>query len=718
MAETERFLSSSWYSVATLKPKLRPHVTVRMHRYRGQLWYVIGDGMRNRVHRVSPAGYVLVASMDGTRTLDSLWSEAAVTLGEQAPTQDQVIQLLGQLHTNDLVSGDVPPDARELFERQGQANRSKLLQWMLNPLALRFPLVDPNEFLTRSLPFVRPLISRFGAVLWLATVLPALVLVARYWPDLTENIGDRVLPPENLLLIAAIYPIIKLLHELGHAYTTKAHGGEVHELGVMLLVLLPMPYVEVSASAGFRGKWARCLVGAAGIMVELFIAAVALYVWLLVEPGFVRAVAFNVMLTASVSSLLFNGNPLLRYDGYYVLCDAVEVPNLAQRGRQYWSYLMRRYLFGTPQVRDFPATRGERVWFLLYTPVAAVYRISVTIGIALFLMSKYLAAGVALALWGLLTGVVLPVGRGLWSVLTSPVYLRDRFRAVGLTGGMIAAGLAVLLWLPAPLHTDAEGVVWLPDNAIMRAGTDSFVQTVRTAPGSPVAVGQVVIESADPELTTHVKVLRAHEVELTARLEAVRFTDRIEASVTETELSAVRTERAREEHRASLLNVRAGADGVFVMPKSADAPGRFFKRGAVLGYSVPLEGARVIRAAVSQEDIDLVRNHVRQARIKLADNADQAIDVRAIREVPGGKDQLPSAAIGTGGGGGMMVDPRDEHGLTALNRVFQIDLELASPVPDAGFGGRAHIRFDLEWEPLGIQLWRRMRQLLLSRVEI
>src|SRR5882724_201999 len=136
--------------------------------------------MRNRVHRVSPAAYVLVASMDGTHSLDSLWSEAAVTLGEQAPSQDQVIQLLGQLHTNDLVAGDVPPDARELFERQGQLNRSRVLQWVLNPLALRIPLVDPNEFLTRTLPSIRPLIGRFGAVLWLATVLPALLLAARY----------------------------------------------------------------------------------------------------------------------------------------------------------------------------------------------------------------------------------------------------------------------------------------------------------------------------------------------------------------------------------------------------------------------------------------------------------------------------------------------------------------------------------------------------------
>jgi putative peptide zinc metalloprotease protein len=718
MAGTERFLSSSWYRIAGLKPRLREHVTVRMHRYRGQLWYVIGDGMRNRVHRVSPAGYVLVASMDGTRTLDSLWSDAAVSLGEQAPTQDQVIQLLGQLHANDLVAGDVPPDARDLFERQGRANRSKLLQWLLNPLALRIPLLDPNDFLTRSLPLVRPLTGRIGGILWLATVLPALVLAAKYWPELTDNVGDRVLPPGNLLLIAAIYPVIKLLHELGHGYTTRAHGGEVHELGVMLLVMLPMPYVEVSASAGFRDKWTRCLVGAAGIMVELFIAALALYVWLLVEPGLARAFAFNVMLTASVSSLLFNGNPLLRYDGYYVLSDAIEVPNLAQRGKQYWSYLTRRYLFGTSGTRDFPATRGERIWFLCYMPVSTVYRISVTIGIALFLMSKYLAAGVVLALWGIAAGVLVPVARGVWSVLSSPVYLRNRVRALTISFGLAAAAIALLVQLPMPIHTGAEGVVWLPDDAIVRAGTDGFVTAVAVEPGTNVTRGQVVIESVDPEGAAAVKVLRGREAELLAKLESVRFTDRVEAVVTEVELKAVRTELAREEHRASLLNVRAGDNGIFVMQDPADAPGRYFRRGDVLGYVLPIGGATIVRATVEQEDIDLVRNHVRRARIMVTDDLDRPIDVSSVREVPAGKDKLPSAALGSGGGGATMVDPRDEHGMTALNRVFQVDLELASPVPRAGFGGRVYVRFDHEWEPLGEQLWRRARQLLLSRVEI
>ena len=736
MSGSERFLSASWYRVAGLKPRLRAHVTVRIHRYRGQLWYVIGDGMRNRVHRVSPAGYLLVASMDGARTLDSLWSEAAVTLGEQAPTQDQVIQLLGQLHTNDLVAGDVPPDARELFDRQSKAARSKVLQWLLNPMSIRIPLVDPHAFLTRTLPFVRPFLGRFGAALWLATVLPALILAAKYWPELTENAGDRVLRPDNLLLIAMIYPFIKILHELGHGYVTRAHGGDVHELGVMLLVLLPMPYVEVSAAAGFRSKWSRCLVGAAGILVELFIAALALFVWLLIEPGFARAIAFNVMLTASVSSLLFNGNPLLRYDGYYVLSDAIEVPNLAQRGGQFWSHLLRRYVFGSKGMRDFPASRGEKIWFLLYMPVSTLYRISVTFGIALFLMSQYLVVGVGLALWGIVTAVLLPIGRGAWSVLTSPAYLRNRTRAVGLSLGLACVVLAILFQVPMPLHTEAEGVVWLSDDAILRAGADGFVTAIpadqnttvargdvattvaRGEVATMVARGDIVIESRDPELTAKLRFLRARETELVGKWDSVRFSDRVEAVVTETELNAVRAELARETHRADMLTVRAGADGMLVIPHPADAPNRFARRGDVLGYILPPSGGRIVRAAVAQDDIDLVRHHVRKARVLLTGGLDHPIAVRAMREVPAGQEKLPSAALGSSGGGKTMVDPRDEHGMTALNRIFHIDLELDAPVAAAGFGGRAYVRFDHQWEPLSTQLWRRARQLLLSRVEI
>jgi putative peptide zinc metalloprotease protein len=714
----ERFLSDSWYRVAQLRPRLRDTVTVRMHRYRSQIWHVIADDMNNRVHRVSPAAYALIASMDGTRTLDSLWSDAAVALGEQAPTQDQAIHLLGQLHGNDLLAGDVSPDAHELFQRQGRQQRGKVMQRLLNPLAMRIPLVDPDKFLARTPPLVRPLIGPFGVVLWLAVTLPALLLAASHWNELSDNLGDRALSAGNLVLLAAVYPIIKLLHELGHAYTTKVRGAEVHELGVMLMVLLPMPYVDVSASAGFPGKWSRCLVGAAGILVELFLAALAMHVWLLVEPGLVRAIAFNVMLTAGVSSVLFNGNPLLRYDGYYILADAIEVPNLAQRGARYWSHLFRRYVFGCRPARDFSATPGERIWFLAYTPVAAAYRVAITISIALFLGREYLAAGVALALWGIGTGLILPVVRGLWAVLTGPEFQRNRPRAVGITFGAVVAVVVALLWVPAPLHTDAEAVVWLPDDAFLRAGTDGFITNVAAPLGSEVARGQVVVETADPELLSHLHAVRGREAELVMKLDSVRFSDRVEAFVTEAELRAVRVELAQAQQKATWLQIRAGANGIFVMPSPEDAPGRFVKRGQIIGYALPADGARTIRATISQENIDLVRHHVRATHVRLADWRDSVVDVRSVREVPGGDDKLPSAALGSTGGGATATDPRDEHGTKALNRVFQVDLEMAEPATSVGFGSRVHVRFEHEWEPLGIQLWRRTRQLLLSRLDV
>ena len=198
--------------------------------------------------------------------------------------------------------------------------------------------------------------------------MPAIFLAAHHWRELTADISDRILAVDNLLLIAVCYPVIKALHELGHGYAVKAFGGAVHEVGVMFLVFAPMPYVDASASSEFRSKWRRALVGAAGMGVEVFVAALALYVWLLVEPGLVRALAYNIMLIASVSTVLFNGNPLLRYDGYYILTDVLEIPNLWQRAARYWGYLVERYAFRSDEVRVFPAARGRTV---LAFPVCA-----------------------------------------------------------------------------------------------------------------------------------------------------------------------------------------------------------------------------------------------------------------------------------------------------------------------------------------------------------
>jgi putative peptide zinc metalloprotease protein len=712
------FLSSSWYRVARRRPRLRDHTSVHRHRYRGSIWYVVQDHATGRVHRLSPAGYMIVAAMDGVRTVDQLWHEVGANLTEEAPSQNDVIQLLAELSASDLLQTEVMPDSSALVERAARARRSGWLGNVLYPLALRIPFWHPDGFFERTRPFAKWLFGSPGAVLWLLVVLPALLLAAQHWQELGANASDRVLAADNIVPLALVYLLLKAMHEFGHGFAVKAFGGAVHEFGVMILVFAPLPYVDASAASGFRSKWQRALVGAAGMIVEVFFAALALYVWLAVEPGVVRALAFDAMVVAGVSTVVFNGNPLLRYDGYYILADLLEIPNLAQRATRYWGYLVDRYVFRTDGLKDFVATDGERIWLLFYAPTAFLYRQAVMLTIAVFIASQYLAVGVAIAVWSLLTGVALPIGKALWLVLASPRLHRNRSRAVTATFGSILAAAIVLFLIPAPFYTTTEGVIWLPENAVVRAGTDGFLRALLVEPGKIVAAGEALVESEEPAFKAELEILRARVAELETRLATERFADRGRAEITTTELGQARAELATATGRAERLIVRSHSDGAFAVMKPQDLPGRFLREGQQIGYVLP-PGSRMVRATIRQDDIDLVRYRLRSTVVKLAERLDATLPAEIIREVPAGRDDLPSKALGGTGGGALAVDPGDPQGTKTLQRVFQVDIVLPeNAAAAAAFGSRAYVRFNHDWEPAGLQIWRRMRQLLLSRLQV
>jgi putative peptide zinc metalloprotease protein len=213
------------------------------------------------------------------------------------------------------------------------------------------------------------------------------------------------------------------------------------------------------------------------------------------------------------------------------------------------------------------------------------------------------------------------------------------------------------------------------------------------------------------------EILLARVAELEARLAAERFTDRVKAEITSTELAHAREELARMTGRAERLVARSRAEGIFAVVRPQDLPGRFIKEGQMIGYVLPL-GSRTVRALIQQDDIDLVRSRLRKVLVLLAERLDDPLPARIIREVPAGREDLPSKALGGFGGGVIAVDPRDPQGTKALQRVFQIDLELSpESAAAAAFGSRAYVRFDYQWEPLGHQMWRRVRQLLLARLQ-
>jgi putative peptide zinc metalloprotease protein len=710
-------LSSLWYRVTELKPRLRSHARLHRHLYRGQLWYLLQDPATGRVNRFTPAARLVISLMDGSRDLGTVWEIANRRLGEDAPTQDEIIQLLGQLHAADLLQSDVAPDVAELFARGEREERARQHRSFGNPMALRVPLWDPDRFLNRFPALIALIWGRWGALLWLAVVLPAAFLVLPHWPELSNNFSDRVMAIDNLVVLYVVFPILKGLHEMGHATATKARGGEVHDIGLILLVLLPVPYVEASAASIFRSKWQRAVVGAAGMMVELFIAAIAFYLWLLVEPGAVRAVLFNVMVIAGVSTLVFNGNPLLRYDAYYILADLTEIPNLAARSTRYWTYLFERYLLGNRALPPPFASSGEKAWFVFYGGASAIYRVIVTLAIALFIAGRFFFIGVLLAIWAVAGMMLLPLIRGVRHLTGSPRLRAHRPRAIAITVGLTALIGGFVLFVPVPFHSSAEGIVWLPEESLVRSNASCFLGDILAQPGTQVVRDQPLFQCSAPTLVARLRTAEARVTEYEANYASDRVTDPVKAEVSLQKLQQEREELQVARERVADLVIRARSDGIFVVPQIGDMPGRYYHLGDLLAYVIGI-GQAVARVVVPQDSIDRVRVATDRIRVRMVDRPGISFEGHIIRAVPGGDEFLPSRALGLEGGGAIATDPRETRGAKALQRMFQFDVALDLPEPLHQFGQRVYVRFEHEEESLGLQWYRAVRLLFLSRFSV
>lgn len=714
---TPAYLSDDWFHVAGIRFALRGDLQASRQRFRGRPWYVVHDPVTAKNHRLAPAAWYLLSRLDGRHTLDQVWQRCVAELGDQAPGQAEVVELLGRLHAADLVRSDQAGDVAQLVQRRQRQHKPLWLRNLASPLSLRLPLWNCDAFLARWAPRLRPLLGGWGLLLWLLWVAPAGWLAWQHGAELGDNLHDRLLAPANLLLLVLLFPLVKLVHELAHGLVAKAHGVAVHEMGLMFLVLAPVPYVDASGAHALRSRWARAGVGAAGMAAELALAAAAMYVWLLVEPGALRAVMHSVMLIAGISTVVFNANPLLRFDGYYMLSDLVEIPNLASRANGWWLHGLRRLLLGDRRSEASHATPGERAWFIAYAPASLVYRLGVSLAIALFIATEYFFVGVALALVTLGTAVLWPVLKGLLFVLTHVSLAHGRRRALaGLALGL--CGLALLLggW-PAPARVQAEGVLWVPPCAEVRAAEAGMVQALLVRPGTAVRAGQPLLRIHSPELQTELLAEQARVRQLQVQWQAELQQDRVQAAITGDALAQAQQALERAEQRVQSLTVQACLDGEFQLDRADDLVEAPVARGDLLGL-VRSPGQDRVRVVIEQDDIQLVRQRTQGLQVMLADRAGERLSARVAQEVPGGEAQLPSAALAVAGGGPHATDPSDAEHRRTLRRVFQLELALERPLADARLGTRAHVKFLLQPEPLAVQAWRRLRQLLLSRLDV
>ncbi|HMX09907.1 MAG TPA: biotin/lipoyl-binding protein [Burkholderiaceae bacterium] len=717
--------SEHWYAVRQLCPRLREGVEVVHRRLRGQPWVLLIDPASHRFHRVSPKLWELLVLMDGKRSLDQIWQRSLQQAEERAAQgalplplgQPELVELLAQLHGQDLLQTQVTPDAGEVFERYTRQRRQRLKQALFNPMGLKLPLFYPDRWFQRQAAGARWLFSPWAVLLWLVVVLPALPLVWQHGAALSENLADRVLSASNLALLWVVYPLVKSLHEWAHGLAVRHWGGTVREMGLMFVVFTPVPYVDASASHRFPSKWARAAVAGAGIAAELLLGAVALYVWLAAESGQVRAVAYNVVLITGFSTLVVNGNPLMRYDGYYMLCDLIELPNLAQRSTHYLTWLFDRWFCGATDAEPPLGSEHERVWLLSYGLIAPLYRWVVMLGLAWFVAGEYFFVGVGLALLVAWSSLIKPLWQGWQHLRKSPTLGRRRAQALRRSAAAVALLVGAACSVPVPFYSVHEAVVWPPDEALVRNQEAGHVARVLVAPGAEVRVGQVLAQLSRPELEAQFQVAQAEVAQLEARLRSAEVNDRIQLQALRAELTGEQSKRDELGRKVAALAVQAQATGRWVPADGLALEGRYLRRGTTLGHVVAGPSA-LLRVAVTQDDMALVRAELAGIQVRLLRYPDEVRQAQVQREVPGGARQLVSAALGSTGGGAIPTDPADREGRAALQRVFDLELRMDRPVEPAVFGDRALVRFELAAAPLARQWFLRLRQAFLARLSV
>ncbi len=719
--------SESWYRVANLKVRLRNSAQISRQYYRGERYYVLRDPAGNQFHRLSDASYRFVGLLDGSRTVADAWDQVGGQLDDYAPTQPEVIQILSHLYGANLIDADVTPDATVLLRRHKQQQKRRFQGRLMNVLFPRIPLWDVDRFLKTWMPVARHIFSTLGGLIWLLTIFSALAVILPRWSGpnglkaAAEHAVDMQHNAVNLIYLYGVFVFTKLIHELGHAFACRRWGGEVHELGIMFLIFIPTPYVDASTAWAFPSKWQRVLVGAAGMIVELFFAALMAFVWVSTSPqSIVNQLAYNAMLIAGVSTLIFNANPLLRYDGYYILSDWLEIPNLRQKSSEYALGLIKRHIFRVKQNDPLPPV-DQRLWLLSYAVLSSIYRIFIGVMIVLLVTYQVPVIGVLMAIGGVVTWAVTPLVKLTKYLLIEPELHRKRGRAVAFTLGVAAAVLILVGLIRFPLRFEATGILEAEQHQMVAARSPGFVSRIEAADGQRVRAGQTLMVLRDDELDSRIRQTQAKIESLKMHRRNATVNDPAQRMIDDMQIDTLNINLQADLRRQDELTLRAPMDGRLIAPALKDMAGQYLAEGQVIGQVATLD-VLLARATVPQREAMLSAAFEDKAQQIKPDQFDPDTQVRVAGDVTrvhqglgppkmlhASQENLPHASLGSAGGEEAVVDPRDPNKLRAAQEQFEIHVRMDNPDGRYLPGQRAYIRFTVENKPL---LWQWMRRFL------
>ena len=707
----EPMFSDQWYRIATKKPRLRANISTRRQVYRGKRWHLLSDESNRQTFRLDAASYAFIGRCDGATSADKIWETVAHELGEEAPTQDALLRLMIRLQSAGFLHFDKSTDITSLFptKRENFARTSK----RLNPFAFKIKLGNPTRILHALSPLERIFFQPASFWCWAWIVLTGLILAIIHFNELSAHARQIFSQPNQLWLIWLIYPVVKLIHELNHGLAVRRWGGEVREWGITMMVLMPIPYVNASAAHNYA-RFRRAAVSAAGIMAELMIAVIALVVWLNVQSGLVRDIAFQAMLICAVSTLLVNGNPLLRFDGYFLFTDLMGLPNLGTRSSIWWRQHLKKWFQNLPSVEEIYPAKGETKWLITYQPLSWLYRVVLMTSIILWLGTLMPLLALIAGIWFSWLLLLRPIKQAFQSLTDK--HLPDNVRTPSrLLAGILSISLiAVFFFIPVRDTTIAQGVTWLPDTAKVRNETAGFILQVYKQEGDSIHKGDLILRLEDPELKTQAQRLAIEHDALRNMLFQNMGSNPTETAQVARRIEQLDRELAHIHNQLSGLEVRANTSGTLHLPNAKDLEGQFLRRGEEIGAI--LDGSPIAIRSVLPHHVAQQLSEINRITVRLAEAKDISFYGELTGRISSASNQLPDLALGQPSGGRIPIDPLDPEGVTTSLPVIWMDI-LLPDTHQTFAGGRALVRLEHNPKPIANQLWHHIRQLFLGRFD-
>lgn len=701
-----------WNKLKRLKPSLPHHIQLQHRFYGEELWCIVHDTANGKFHRFNSIAYKLLGHMDGHKDLEQIYLLSTKTTlnndNEEPPTREELIELLQYLYVADLLICDLPANTQGLFQR-GEKNKSRRwAQLLLTPYIWKLPVFNPDKLLDKLQSAAELIASKTMAYLWFLVVGSSLFLACYHWSDLTQTKITDILAPHNLLLIWLTFPLLKVAHEFGHGLFTKAWGGRVHEFGFVFILGTPLPYVDASAATGFPSKKQRLMVGAAGMAVEIFIAAIALILWLLTDDAFLRSILFNIILIGGISTLFFNANPLMRFDGYHMLCDAIDQPNLATRASHQVRYITKTYGYGLQGQASPSKTKGEAFGLTLYAVLAFLYRLVIIFTIVIIVFEHFPKIGILFALWLAIVQLGIPLCKHVMYLTLSGELQHNRIKAIAVEAVILTLCLIVIFALPLRHITRAEGVVWMPDSVSIRAQSHGNVESLLVKDGEKIEQGQPLLSLYNIELSARLALQEAHLKEFQARHQQAWELDRSQIQIFKEDVQLIQEEVNALNKQVEQLIIRSPSAGTFKLISKHQLQGSFIQEGDVIGVvqnTVPPK----IRVALNQDEIGFLNTDTQQIQVRLAASPEKTFTGQLTSKTPSATFRLPSPLLGTAAGGRIVVDGKEPTQTKSVDRVFILDITLIDHSSPPLFGGRAYVTFYHSPETLKNHLQRTLR---------